>query len=313
MHTPLVSVICLCYNQHPYVKRCLESVWNQTYQNIELIIVDDFSTDGSKTIIKEAIAGDANIQFIDLKKNIGNTGAFNLGLEVSNGLFIIDLAADDILNPERIEIQVGFFLKRPSNVGVIYSDAEYINHYEKSLGHHFKSDRFHPYDGDIYCQLITTYFIPPPTMMVKREVFEELEGYDSSLTFEDFDFWIRSSRNWAYAYQAEVLTKITKHANSHSTGWYKKGDKQLYSTYQICKKIYALNQSKEEHKALATRVKYEVRQSVFSGNHREAELFLTLLSKLNKVSLLYTLLRFVNKARLDFSVVRHIYHKLRFG
>lgn len=312
-HQPLVTVICLCYNQEKFVKRSIDSVLNQTYPNIQLIVVDDGSTDQSKCEIKKALQSHPDVGFIDLEANLGNTSAFNKGLEVSEGEFIIDLAADDMLNADRVELQVSFFLEQPQNVGVIYSDAQYIDANGRKRSVHFANTRYRPYEGDIYYKLIDCFFIPPPTMMIRKEVLDQLNGYDESLAYEDYDFWIRSSRDWHYAYQPQVLTKITKHHGSHSTGWYQRGDKQLYSTYKVCKKIRTLNRSNEEHEALLNRVKFEIRQSVFSGNYREAELFLRLLKELGGDNWMYKSISYLNKTRVDLSYVRKMYHAIRFG
>ncbi|MDP4680807.1 MAG: hypothetical protein NWS46_10620, partial [Cyclobacteriaceae bacterium] len=67
-------------------------------------------------------------------------------------------------------------------------------------------------------------------------VLLELNGYDEKLAYEDFDFWIRSSRKWQYQYQSEILTKIRKTVGSLSSRVYSKNDKQLHSTYLVCKK-----------------------------------------------------------------------------
>ncbi|WP_456460850.1 glycosyltransferase [Reichenbachiella sp.] len=310
---PLVSVICLCYNQARFVKEALDSVVNQTYSMIELIVVDDGSNDDSKAVIKEWREDHEEVPFVNLKDNVGNTTAFNQGLKLASGKYVIDLAADDVLLKNRVERQVEFFESLHSAVGVIYSDALYIDENGKVLHQHFASPRFKPYEGEIYEKLIDTYFIPPPTMMVKKEVFDELKGYDGSLAYEDFDFWVRSSRNWRYGYQRESLIHIRKWSNSHSTGWYKKNDKQLHSTFKVCEKIRRLNQTNGECEALIRRIRFELRQSFFSGNHAEFKLFYELLEDLSKVPTKYVLMNQLNRLHLDLSWMRNLYHKLRFS
>lgn len=232
---PLVSVICLCFNHEKYVEEAIQSVFDQNYANIELIVVDDASSDGSSELI-EKILENSSVEFIKVDSNLGNTKAFNLGFFKSTGKYIIDLAADDILVKDRIERQVSFFEGCKNNIGVIYSDAIYIDESGKKLITHFGNNKFVPYSGEIYEKLISNYFIPHPSMMIKREVLLELNGYDEKLAYEDFDFWIRSSRKWQYQYQSEILTKIRKTVGSLSSRVYSKNDKQLHSTYLVCKK-----------------------------------------------------------------------------
>ncbi|HHL53227.1 MAG TPA: glycosyltransferase family 2 protein, partial [Flammeovirgaceae bacterium] len=92
---PLVSVICLSYNHAAYVGEAIASVLAQNYPRVELIVVDDGSSDASVSAIKQALAGKKDIKFIALQENIGNCRAFNLAWRQAQGDYIIDLAADD--------------------------------------------------------------------------------------------------------------------------------------------------------------------------------------------------------------------------
>ena len=313
MKNPLVSVICLCYNQVKYVLEALESVINQSYEDIELIIVDDASTDGSKEVINKWLESRKVVSFVNLPENRGNTTAFNIGFALATGKYIIDLAADDVLSAERIEKQVKFFESQNSMVGVIYSDADYIDEKSEKLHRHFDNPRLQPHTEDIYERVIDTYFIPTPTMMIRKVVLDELDGYAESLAYEDFDFWVRSSRNWNYAFQPEVLTLVRKSDNSYSNGWYQQSDPQLHSTYLVCEKIKELNKKESEKQALVRRIHFELRQSAFSGNHREFRLFYKLLQQIEEPTLSYQLLNQLNKQGLNLSIFRSIYHKLRFS
>ena len=268
IHQPKVSIVGLCYNHSQFVQSCLQSVFHQTYQNIELIVVDDGSTDDSKTKIRDFLKDYPKVLFIDLQENIGNCKAFNLGLEASSGEFIIDLATDDILFPDRIAEQVQAFSKLDSDYGVIYSDAVYIDQQDHTLGTHFTNYR--PERGNIYPSLISRYFIPPATMMIRRSVFEELGGYDENLAYEDFDFWIRSGRNWKYDFLDAPLTKIRKTSNSLSSRFYQRNSPLIPSTLVVCQKIKDLNKTEEEKQALIQRLTYELKISAVTGNKKLA-------------------------------------------
>jgi glycosyltransferase involved in cell wall biosynthesis len=258
MDHPLVSVICLCFNQERFVRESIESVLNQSYPDIELIIVDDASTDSSAEIIHEIVRENPSVKFVPLKKNIGNCAAFNKGFGLSQGAYIIDLAADDILLRERIERGVEAFVKSGEPYGVNFSDAEWINETGAHLYNH--SDRF-PNDsvpqGDVYRELISRFFICSPTVMFKREVMELLGGYDETLMYEDFDFWIRSSRKFFYCYTPEVLVKKRKVARSLSTKQFSFFSRHLLSTFRVCEKILSLNRNRDEQQALSKRIIYE--------------------------------------------------------
>ncbi|MBK5279172.1 MAG: glycosyltransferase family 2 protein [Bacteroidia bacterium] len=258
MSQPLVTVICLCHNHERFVREAVESVYRQSYSRVQLIIVDDCSQDQSVALIKELIRDRPEIVFIVNDKNIGNCKSFNLALTVAQGEFIIDLAADDILLPERIATGVGTLQKAGIEYGVQFSDAEIVS--EKGGRLYLHSDKYPHHtipQGDIYRELIDRFFICSPTMMFRMEVMEHMNGYDESLAFEDFDFWIRSSRKFKYCYVPQVLEKKRLVNSSMSQRQFTRGNHQRWSTLAVCKKIKALNRNLEEDKALQRRLRYE--------------------------------------------------------
>ena len=268
---PLVSVICVSYNHESFVIEALESVKGQTYSNIEIIIVDDGSRDRSVELIEKWSQENREVQFLNLKSNHGYCLAFNQALKLAKGEFIIDFATDDLMTLNKIEEQVSFFSTLSEDYGVVFTDAGYINKDGKHLRDHFsyllKMGLINEIpEGDVYTKVLSTYFIPSPTMMVKSIVYKTLNGYDENLVYEDFDFWVRSSRIFKYGYLPRNLMKIRRNINSMSSGWYKQGDRQLHSTYLVCRKALQLNQNDIEKAALVNRLKYELRQSVFSEN-----------------------------------------------
>lgn len=317
MAQPLVSVICLCYNHAKYISECIESVLKQTYKNIEIIIVDDASTDGSKAIIREIVKDHPEINFIDLDRNVGNCKAFNKGLAVAKGDYLVDLATDDIFSSDRIAKQIALFNELPDDYGVVHTNAVYIDAHGNANRDHYnyllkKGLLKNMPEGDVYEAIISRYFVSAPTMLVKKAVFDDLNGYDEYLAYEDFDFWVRSAKKWKYAYINERLTKIRKVTGSKSKGWYEQGDKQLHSTYLICIKIAEMNQTKAEDQSLIKRLKFELRQSLFTNNYREFMLFYKMLSEYNSIGLLEQIMQVVAKAKLPLSFIRSIYHRIRY-
>jgi glycosyltransferase involved in cell wall biosynthesis len=317
MDQPLVSVVCLCYNHAPFVEEAIQSVLQQTYHNIEIVVVDDASTDDSPQRIQRLVERFPQLQFFALTSNIGNCAAFNYGLWKTKGSFIIDFATDDVMLPERIQRQVAYFQSLTLDYGVVFTDALYIDVKGKVIRDHFaylfsKKLLSHIPQGDIYADVLQKYFVPSPTMMVRRKVFEDLKGYDENLSYEDFDFWVRSSRSFKYAFLDATLTKIRKSKQSMSTGWYKRGDPQLHSTYLVCRKAFTLNQTPHEHDALIHRVRYELRQSVLSENRREALLFYNLLKDLKGVRWIDRVVMIIGWSRLPLAGTRKLYHKMRY-
>jgi glycosyltransferase involved in cell wall biosynthesis len=318
MDTPLVTVICLCYNHERFVEEAIRSVFEQTYTNIQIIIVDDASTDSSQVIIQRCISGKAGITYLPLRKNRGNCTAFNQGFALAKGEFVIDFATDDIMLPDRIQQQVDFFSTLSTEYGVVFTNALYVDANGKEIRNHYqylfkKGLLSRIPQGDVYRELLSVYFISSPTMMVRKKVLDVLSGYDEMLSYEDFDFWVRSSRDYKYGYLDAVTTKVRITTRSMSRGWYVRGDKQLYSTYLVCKKAMLLNRSKQDENALAKRLKYEVRQSVFSENHAEAKLFYDLLKEMKRTNTTYRLLIIFSKLKLPLAPLRKLYHHIRYG
>ena len=308
---PLVSVICLCHNHERFVAEALHSVLNQTYPHIEIIVIDDGSSDHSVSIIENFRDKNPSILFLKNDSPKGNCRAFNQALRVANGKYVIDFATDDILHTDRINLQVDFFERLDETYGVIFTDALYIDASGTIIRDHynylFKKGLLKTIpQGDVYAEVLSTYFIASPTMMIRKTVLDELHGYDENLAYEDFDFWVRASRNHKFAYLDTVTTKIRRNISSMSTRLYRQGDLQLYSTYLVCRKALHLNRNDGDRNALVKRLQYEIRQSVFSENHHE------LLHEMKHATILYDMLMLLGRLKLPLRWLRSAYYKLRY-
>jgi glycosyltransferase involved in cell wall biosynthesis len=311
---PLVSIICISYNHALWIKEAVLSVFSQSYQPVELIIVDDASKDHSQQVIKALSLQYPQLKPIFNKENLGNCKSFNLGLQLAKGKYIIDLAADDILLPERIEKGVQSLETLGDEYGVNFCNAKYIDPNGKFLKHHYAINESgkaaQPIQwGNMYALLLQQYYICTPTMMMRKKILDELGGYDESLAYEDFDFWVRSSRKYLYAYTDNVLVAKRILKGSKSNNQYKKNCPQLSSTYHVCKKAALLNQTSQENLALLNRVYYEYRHAVFSGNYHTARLFFQLIKELKGQNLSITLLAVLAKMKLPLYIFRNLYLK----
>ncbi|MEP6930035.1 MAG: glycosyltransferase [Flavobacterium sp.] len=268
-YNSLVTIICLCYNHEKYVVESLRSVINQNYPFVELIIVDDFSTDQSKETISKWLIDYPEVQFIANQTNLGSTKSFNKALKLAKGDFIIDLAADDILLPNCLSLQIKAFKNsKYKNLGIVYGNAELITENGAFDSYFFPVDSHKKIieerdTGDIYLSVISGgNSICSVSSMVKKSVFNELQGYDEDLAYEDLDLWIRSSRKYEVDFIDEVLIQKRISATSLGTHFFIKNDlrskKINHSTYLIIRKAIALNQSKAEHKAILKRMHYDM-------------------------------------------------------
>jgi glycosyltransferase involved in cell wall biosynthesis len=266
---PLVSIICSCYNHCNYVIESLQSALNQTYKNIQIIVVDDFSVDNSVAVIESFIKEYPEIIFIKNKTNLGVTKSVNQAIHHSKGDYFIDLAADDLLLQNCVEIQVRTFLNSEyQNLAIVYGNAELIDHNGSHLSYYFdvnnelKALPARP-TGDIFTNVISTETtICSVSALYKMSVFKDLNCYDESLYYEDLDYWIRASRNYSIEFIDEVLIKKRILENSMHAGFIKNHHFVGKSTYIIMKKAATINTSKFEDKVLRSHVLLGIKRSV---------------------------------------------------
>ena len=270
---PLVTVICLSYNHEKYVVEALNSVLQQKYSPVELIVVDDCSTDKSASIIDNWCLQQNNITFIKNEQNSGNTKSFNKALKIASGDYIIDLAADDVLTHDGIELQVAAFKKSTfKNLGIVYGNAEIINENGSFNSYYFpvnanKNVIKKRETGAVYASVLSSGdSICSVSAMIKKNVYDALNGYDETLNYEDLDFWIRAARLYEFDFIDAVLIKKRIVSNSLSSHFYKKNNKINESTYKILKKAFLLNQTKVEDLALQKRIHFEIIHSFKNRN-----------------------------------------------
>ncbi|MBC7388154.1 MAG: glycosyltransferase family 2 protein [Opitutaceae bacterium] len=194
---PLVSIVLTSYNQNKLLKRAFESLQEQTYKNIEIIIVDDYSTDGSREWIKLiSEAYPEKVKYFLQPVNVGIPKNKNTGFRMANGVFITYLDGDDTYYPNKIEKEVERFLIEPS-MDVVYSNFD-IREYNGQLIKTWATN-FLP-EGDIFKNVIIQDF-PNGHLhrfeMFKREVMHSLNFYDESFSiYHDLDFMIRYSAQY---------------------------------------------------------------------------------------------------------------------
>lgn len=309
---PLVSIICTVYNHQKFVKEALLSVFNQTYSRIELIIVDNGSQDNSVEVIEKEIYGRLNVVFIRNQQNLGLCKAFNQGFGLSSGDYIIDLSADDVLVPSRVEKQVICFNQLSEEYAVVYTNALNITKQGSWVDYHHAVDKYgkvvvNPPSGYIYKEVLQRYFICTPTMMISRKVLIELGGYDERLTFEDFDFWVRSSAKYRYHYLDEVLTFKREVSNSLSKKVVEKGSGILDSLLLVCEKAKDLNSDAEEDTLLAERIKTFIRKCWYAGEYQLAFQFEKLLTSLGNVDYLTRFVLSACRCRIPINKLYRIY------
>jgi len=211
---PLVTVICICFNHQEFVIETINSVLNQSYSNIEIIIVDDCSSDDSISVITTFLKDYPKITFIKNKKNYGITKSFNLAVEKANGLFLVDLACDDILLPNCIEIQTNTFLNSDLNLtGIVFGNSENIDKNGKYISDYFETNSEKKvldkslFQTNLNKLLKGGLVMNSVSAMINKSVFDKLNGYDETLIFEDLDFWIRVLEKYEIIFIDKIISQ----------------------------------------------------------------------------------------------------------
>jgi glycosyltransferase involved in cell wall biosynthesis len=185
---PLVSVIIPTYNRAEYVNDAIECILNQTYSNIEIIVVDDGSTDHTQETLKK-YSNAKNFRYI-YQENRGPAGARNSGLRTSEGEYIQFLDSDDLITPDKIQLQVDYMKEHP-DCDIIYSDVRFFhgNDHEHLFNRHLEF-----FSDNIFENIIYKVFIVIHSALIRRRVIEKIGPFDEALKRgEDPDFWIRAS------------------------------------------------------------------------------------------------------------------------
>lgn len=219
---PLVSVIIPCFNCATYIKDALDSVMQQDYAPIEIVIVDDGSTDSSKEVITQY---DGPIRFFS-QKNQGPAAARNRAVAESKGEYLAFLDGDDIWMPGKLALQMEYILQHPQT-HIVYGgflfwhvDSD-SNNYPTPLDFvkdHIDNGLDESLSGWIYHKLLLDSHICIITAVIRRSLFDQLNGFNEDLpTGEDYDFWIRASRLTEVARFSNIfsLYRINKASTTH--------------------------------------------------------------------------------------------------
>lgn len=212
---PLVSVVIPTRNAGLYVRETILSVLNQTLSDIELIIVDNGSTDDTAEVVNSTISlfDDRKITFFS-REDRGLCASLNEGLALSRGKFFAYVGADDTWEAEKLEVQVAELEK--TGFAAAYSDCMIIDADGALIGRY--SEQYPYHGGDIYHDLVWNRFQPAsPTNLFSRHVLESVGGFDQSQIWEDRDLWLRIAKNYKVVYTDRPLASYRVHADNCST------------------------------------------------------------------------------------------------
>ena len=206
MECKKVSIVLPVYNGAEYVAQSIESVIAQTYQNWELIIVNDCSTDGTLEICNEFAQKDERIKVITNTNNLKLPNSLNVGFELATGDYFTWTSDDNMYRPEAIERLVNALIEDVELV-MVYSDYTDIDSKGKDIGQEKLQDP----------EYLVTYNVCGPCFLYTAEIAKHVGGYDANLFLaEDYDYWIRIYRYGRIKHIGDDLYLYRRHNDSLS-------------------------------------------------------------------------------------------------
>lgn len=204
---PLISVIVPAYNAEFFIEKTLNSVLSQTYENIEVLVVDDGSQDRTAEIVKIIAQADPRVTLLQ-QSNAGVAAARNLAIQKSSGEYIAPIDADDIWFPQKLEKQMQVMLEAEPSVGLVYAWSVYIDE-EDSLT---RICQISMLEGEVYIPLVNGSFLGNASSpLIQCACLESVGGYNSQLReqnaegCEDWDLYLRVAEHYQFRVVPELL------------------------------------------------------------------------------------------------------------
>ncbi|MBN1483086.1 MAG: glycosyltransferase [Chloroflexia bacterium] len=214
-HSPKVSVIISSYNYARFVGEALQSVAAQTWEDYEIIVVDDGSTDETRAAVERS---GVPCQYI-YQENQGAAAARNTGLRAARGEYVNFLDADDLLYPQSLELMAGYLDQHP-DVALVYGDAIYF--YQDGSGR--PTRRFsrglrtppYPPSGNMLEVLVINSVFNPAAGLVRKSRVLDVDGFKRELRYaEDYDLWLRmAAQGYTFAYIDQAVAKYRIHGRN---------------------------------------------------------------------------------------------------
>lgn len=205
---PEVSVIVPTYNRSHLLLRAIRSILKQTFQDFEIIVVDDCSTDGTEEILNTIC--DKRITYVKHEKNRGPAAARNTGLQISKGNYIAFLDSDDEWLKPKLEKQLRLFKKGKSTLGLVHTGTAIVDESGKNI----KEIWIPKHRGYILDRILVSMciFSGGSTVMIKHEVLDKAGRFDETFpSCEDWDLWVRIARHYEFDFLPEILVKCFNH------------------------------------------------------------------------------------------------------
>ncbi len=249
MKHPLVSVIIPTYNRTDYLERTLKSVLSQTYENIEIIVVDDGSEGEANKTLCDLFS---NVIYIKINNSGGPARPRNTGIRASSGSLIAFTDDDDVWLPHKLEKQVSVLIENP-DYGLVHGPCEVIdesgNKSNKIIGRPGNPLVKH---GDVRLRMMGNWTLMMPTPLVRSEVIKKVGFFNEKIpsALEDVEFWVRCSFYTSFYYMDEPMVLYRKHSENISSDKNKYVQLPIYLSKVIAKQMEESHINKKEGKIL---------------------------------------------------------------
>lgn len=196
---PKVSVVTPTYNRADFIREAVDSVLSQSFRDLEMIVVDDGSRDNTRDVLASCL-DDGRLHYV-FQENQGQSVARNKGIRAARGEYICFLDSDNYWLPGKLEASVRFMDAHP-DVDILYGDNISID----EEGRIISKDNMKRHSGRITGLLLHDNFISNNTVMVRRECFEQLGGFnEKDRLAEDYELWLRMSTRYTFHYLPEYM------------------------------------------------------------------------------------------------------------
>ncbi len=190
MTPELITVLMPVYNGGKYLHTAITSILQQTWQNFELIVIDDASTDNSLAVMNSF--QDSRIRCITNAKNLGLIRTLNKGVQLAQGKYLARMDQDDIAQPTRLQMQVDYLIQH-SSCGIVASYVQYMNAAGNTMQHNWTADLQHVTAAEIRRCLPRWNCLAHPSVMGQTALFKHYLYCEDQTGAEDYDLWLRLS------------------------------------------------------------------------------------------------------------------------
>lgn len=235
----LVTIVIPAYNHEKFVKTCLDSAAAQTYSNLELLIINDGSTDSTHEVIQDWLknpeAKFKRIEYIS-QTNKGLTATLNSALNWARGKYISPIASDDIMCPDKISLLVESLEQKGDGFAAAFGNAQFIDEigdfvnleikdrdgYVLSSQHLFLDyytygrnlDFYNPKVFGSYSSLLTGNYLPAMSCLIRTDFIRNVGGWTAGNSVEDWELWLKLAKNHSFAFINQIVALYRLHGNN---------------------------------------------------------------------------------------------------